>query len=534
MPTITAGRIGGGWLPRQALTVALGLGLAGPAAFGLDGGAPEAKAPEPIVYRIRVPEPATHFAEVELGVATEGRPVLDLRMPVWSPGFYRVEDHAARMSELTARDERGALLPVTRTRPNQWRVEAGPARQVRISYRLLCDQRSVTTNWISNDLAVLNGAATFLAVIGSSARPHEVWLEGPPSWKRTATALEPAAEGSAGHYGAPDYDALVDSPIVAGDLDVREFSVEGRPHRLVDVGDRSAWDGGRAARELEQMARAAARFWRVVPFEGFWFLNVFREGGGGLEHRASTLLTANAARTDTPAGYRRWLEFATHEYLHAWNVKRLRPVELGPFDYEEPPRTRGLWISEGLTSYCADLVLARGGLRSREDFLASLSAQIEALQKQPGRLRQTVEDSSLEVWSNSLSGIDPNADSVSYYVKGHVLAFLLDARIRHATEGRGSLDQLMRLAYARYAGERGFTGAQFEAVATEVAGTDLGPWFQSTARSAAELDYAPALDWFGLRFAPPGGSGTDLFRLEVRPDAGEPERTRLRALLQED
>jgi predicted metalloprotease with PDZ domain len=247
------------------------------------------------------------------------------------------------------------------------------------------------------------------------------------------------------------------------------------------------------------------------------------------------MVTANPERVAKPEGYRALVGLITHEYFHAFNAKRLRPVELGPFDFESPPRVTSLWFPEGVTSYYTDLMLRRAGLRTPEDLLSSLSRQIGRLQASPGRLKQTVEQSSAEVWTNSLSGINARPDTVSYYVKGQVIAFLLDARIRRASGGARSLDDLMRLAYRRHGGDRGFTGDELRRAAEEVAGADLEGWFQRALASTEELDYAEALDWFGLRFA--GGSGGDgeaTWRLEARPDATETQKSRLREWLRSD
>jgi len=490
---------------------------------------PAAAAARPIVYTVRVPAPETHVAEIEALVPVEGRQPIELMMATWTPGFYKVEDYAGRITELNARTREGAPVAVEKARPNRWRLSAGRARSVTVTYRLACEQRSVTTNWISPELAVLNGAATFLTLADGKPRPHEVRLVLPAAWKGVATALRRAG-AEPHHYRALDFDSLVDSPIVAGELDVHGWSVGSSRHELVDVGERTAWDGPRAARDLERMTGAAKRLWGSLPFERYVFLNVFRQGGGGLEHKDSTLLTANPKTAGEPAGYRRWLPFATHEYVHAFNVKRLRPIELGPFDYEKAPTTRSLWISEGLTNYYAELLLSRAGLRDQAAFLASLSAQIASLQKQPGRLLQTVEESSLEVWTNSLSGVNPSEKTVSYYVKGHVIGFLLDARIRRATRGRKSLDDAMRLACERYAGARGFTAAEFEAVVEKIAGTRLRAFFDVALRSTNELDYTEALDWYGLRFA--SGDGIVPWTLETRPEPKPDEALRLRALLE--
>jgi predicted metalloprotease with PDZ domain len=387
-----------------------------------------------------------------------------------------------------------------------------------VTYRLSATGRSVTTNWVGGDYAVLNGPATFITVDESIRRPHEVLLELPEGWSRSMTGLDAVPDGHADHYRAPDFDTLADSPIVAGNPVVHEFAVDGTRHLLVDIGEVGDWDGTAAVEQLAPIVSEVAREWGGLPFERYLFLNVFRRGGGGLEHLNSTLLTAGPGMTDpTP----RWLSFVAHEYVHAFNVKRLRPVELGPFDYEHPPDTGSLWISEGLTTYYADLAVMRSGVGSLDGFFAAMSSQIRRLQTSPGRLLQTLEQSSLEVWSNSTSGVGTDPDTtVSYYVKGPVVGLLLDARIRRLTQDTKSLDDVMRLALDRYGGERGFTPQEFEATAGEVAGADLSAFFARAVRSTEELDYAEMLDWYGLRFVTADAADPDAsWRLEIRPDA---------------
>jgi predicted metalloprotease with PDZ domain len=227
----------------------------------------------------------------------------------------------------------------------------------------------------------------------------------------------------------------------------------------------------------------------------------------------------------------RWLSFVSHEYFHAFNVKRLRPVELGPFDYETPPSTKSLWIAEGLTTYFGELIITRAGLATPAEYLAALSSHIGSLQNARGRLVQSLEDASLDVWASGTSGVGRDAATkLSYYVKGPVVGFLLDARIRRATGGTKGLDDVMRLAYRRYSGERGFTPEQFRATAEEVAGADLKEWFRKALASTEELDYREALDWFGLRFAP-SDDPAKAWKLEVREDAGEAQKAHFRALI---
>jgi predicted metalloprotease with PDZ domain len=228
---------------------------------------------------------------------------------------------------------------------------------------------------------------------------------------------------------------------------------------------------------------------------------VITEAGGGLEHRNSAVLMTSRWTTRTRRPYLSWLEVASHELFHVWNVKRLRPVELGPFDYENEVHTRSLWMAEGLTDYLAELLVHRAGLSTREEYLDSLSAKIEELQTTPGRAVQSAELASFDAWIRYYRPDEnsPNV-SISYYTKGAVIAFLLDAKIRRATGGTKTLDDVMRAAYARYAGPRGFTPDEFRQVAEEVAGASLVAFWGAAVEGTSELEYTEALDTLGLRF----------------------------------
>ena len=483
---------------------------------------------DPIMYTVRF-APDARAMDVDATFPARGRASLELMLPIWSPGFYRIENYATRVQQIAARTIAGAPLDVHPATSNRWTVMTGGSASVTVSYRVAAAERSVTTNWVSADYAVLNGAPTFITLAGEFERPHDVRVVLPPSWTKSMTGLDRAPDGEPNHYLAADYDALVDSPIVAGNPSVQEFDIAGSHHVVVEIGEPgavAAFDGPRAAIDLRKIVEAQSRLWGGLPFKTYDFLLVFRPGGGGLEHRNSMLATSQAASTQTPAAYMRWLNFISHEYCHAFNVKRLRPIELGPFDYEHEAHTTGLWISEGFTSYYGNLAVTRAGRSSGDDFLASMSAQIRQLQNSPGRLRQTLEQSSADVWtSESVSGVNTNAEtSVSYYGKGQVVGFLLDARVRRSTGGSQSLDDVMRLALQRYGGGRGFTAEEFQRTASSVAGADLSAWFARAVASTDELEYEDALDWYGLRFA----AGT--WTLEARPDATAIQRTRLSAL----
>lgn len=499
-------------MTRHAIRLGLWFVLCSGPAFG--------QAPPPVSVSVSYPDLEKHVAAVRVTVDAGGRDSVEWMMPVWSPGFYRVENYAGKVRELKATGPDGTVLSVDQPKKNRWTVKSAGVKAVTVSYLLDCTGRSVTTNWVGPDYAVLNGPATFLCPVGSEKRPFDVALTLPAAWPKSATSLDPAPAGNLHQYRAPDYDTLLDSPIVAGKLDVTSFDVAGSTHEVVAFGDTAAWDGAKAAADLKKLAKENRRLWGELPFKRYVFLFACRGGGGGLEHLNSTLVSTNAAGLKNPRGYQSWLGLTSHEYVHAFNVKRLRPVELGPFDYEKEPITPSLWISEGLTSYYGDLAVVRSGLDTPEGYLARLSGAITQLQSAPGRLLQSLEQSSKEVWTNSNSGVGANAKTVSYYVKGEVAGFLLDARVRTATGGKKSLDDVMRLAYKRYSGAKGFTPDEFRKTAEEVAGVPLADWYKTVVASPGEVDYGEAAEWFGLKVSQTDGQGgRKTWKLEARPDA---------------
>jgi predicted metalloprotease with PDZ domain len=457
-----------------------------------------AQAPEPIRYTLTFPAPQTHYVEVEAVVPTGGKPDVDLMMATWTPGSYLMREYSRHVESVKA----GGGLSVAKTAKNHWRIATGGAPTVTVTYRVYGREMTVRTNWIESRFALLNGAATYLTLSEPRAkRPHDVRLVLPAAWKITMTGLREAPGGGAHHYRAEDFDTLVDSPILAGNPAVYEFEAGGKKHYLVNEGEADVFDGARAVKDVQKIVQAAVTMWGSAPYEKYVFLNLLTEAGGGLEHRNSTVLMASRWATRTPRRYQNWLGLVSHEYFHAWNVKRLRPVELGPFDYDREVYTPSLWIAEGVTDYYGDVMLRRAGLTDDGELVAGIGQLIRTLQTTPGRLVQPVEDASFDAWIRHYRP-DENSPNVaiSYYTKGAVLGFLLDAKIRKATNGAKSLDDAMRLAIQRYGGAKGYTPQDFQKTVHEVAGTDFGAWWHDVLDTTKELDYSEALGWYGLRF----------------------------------
>ena len=501
--------------------------------LALPAGAALAQTAEPVTYTLRFPEPHTHYVSVEASVPTGGRHEIELMMAVWTPGSYLIREFARHVEEVTARTPTGGPLTVEKSRKNRWRVSTDGADRIVVSYLVYGREMSVRTNWIEADFAILNGAPTFLTIADDDrVRPHDVTLELPTGWRRSVTGLTPRVDRGPHTYRAADFDTLVDSPIVAGAPTVYEFAVDDTPHLLVNLGESGVWHGPRSAEDVEKITREIYRMWGVMPYDRYLFLNMITEAGGGLEHRNSAMLMSSRWATSSHPSYLRWLGLVSHELFHAWNVKQLRPIELGPFDYEHETHTRSLWVVEGLTSYYADLIVHRSGLSDVGEYLEALSRQIRGLQTTPGRGVQPLSRASYDAWIKYYRTDEnsPNS-SVSYYTKGAVLGFLLDMRVRAATQGAKTLDDVMRLAYARFSADRGFTPLEFRATAREVAGTDLSAWFTQALDTTEETGLRGRPRLARPRVRGPGrgrgaGVGGTGHALRQQPSAGPPGASR--------
>jgi predicted metalloprotease with PDZ domain len=373
---------------------------------------------------------------------------------------------------------------------------------VTLRYKVYSREMTVRNNWVESEFAMINGAPTFLTLVERAARPHEVRVELPASWKRVETPLMPIA-GAANAFRADDFDTLVDSPIIIGNPITRDFTVDGKRHVVLFEGDTAFADVDRAVADVQKIVQAGRSVMGSLPYPHYYFMTMVTEGGGALEHKNGYLGMTGRYFTRSRGAYMGWLGTLAHEYFHAWNVKRLRPVELGPFDYENENYVKTLWVAEGFTDYYASILPRRGAVSTRDEFLDELSSQIEQVQTVPGRLVTPVNMASFDTWIKQYRPDENTANmSVNYYPKGAVIAFLLDAKIRKATNGARTLDTGMQWAMQRYSGEKGYTPAQFYAVMSEAAGVDLKDWFAKTAESTDELDYSEMLEYYGLRFRP--------------------------------
>lgn len=469
-----------------------------------------------ITYEIYFSEIQHHVIEVRVWIKPDPDRSIEIAFPVWTPGSYMLREYTRNIEHLRVTghnqpDEHGGVdLPIGRLGKNRWSIDIGSSKLICVRYRLYCREMSVRTNWVERDFAFITGAATFPFVVGRLEEEITLKLHLPRDWQQVATSLvEVGRHETLVELCATNFDELVDSPIVCGELAMQAFEVAGTLHWLVTAGADDLWDFDRAVADTRTIVIEQQRFWGEVPYDRYLFLNLLTESGGGLEHDNCCVLMASRWTMRKRESYLNWLALVSHEFFHAWNVRRLRPRELQSYDYEHEQFISELWISEGITSYFDDLALARTGLCTPDEYLQRLSKNIFTVQTSPGRLAQCLADSSWDAWIKHYRPDENSQNSrISYYLKGAVVAWLLDVQIQIRTSGEHHLDEVMRRLWIRHR-QSGFALDDFNQIVVELAGPPMRDWLEQYVSQTVELDYTAALDWFGLRFKPTNDKGKE-------------------------
>jgi predicted metalloprotease with PDZ domain len=468
-----------------------------------------------IKYALKVEKPNTHYVSVELWVETaKSMGKTNFVMPVWTPGSYAVKDFSKNVVDFEAYSgKEGSPLKVEKTAKNVWCVDAGEKVSLLVRYRVYAFEYTVETSYVDTEHAVVNGASVFVYWEGHEREPLQLEVRGPPTWRRVTTSLKRVGgTDDAPLFEAPDYDTLVDSPIQLGNQDVFEFSVRDVPHQ-VSVYSPFSFDKSKFVDHLKLIVDKAVSIWGQIPYDRYVFIvEVLGDARGGLEHLSSTHCLTSIVNFYSEEDYRRGLALYSHEFFHAWNVKRLRPAVLGPFDYSKEVYTKSLWIAEGLTDYYDDLILRRAGIYGPEDYLERLANALNQMISLPNRKYQSAEESSFDSWIKfyRLEETDPNT-VMSYYTQGAVIGACLDLAIRRHSERKLSLDDVLRRVYQEtyLKNGSGYTDEYFEYVCTEAGGRDAEEIFRKRVRGREDLEYSKYLSYAGLRLAPknPGESG---------------------------
>ncbi|HXM34758.1 MAG TPA: PDZ domain-containing protein [Pyrinomonadaceae bacterium] len=484
-----------------------------------------------ITYRLAMPRPASHLFEVSIDVEladNSADQALDFQMSKWSPGRYAVFDFAKNVQEFRAtapgncpRDTGCGLvvtLPVTRVDDQTWRVTRGGNRSIVVSYRVFANDLSGTFSQLNTRHANFNGGNLFMYVVNHKPDPVRLVIDPPKDWRITNGRTDRAGQRE---WKFPNWDIMIDTPTeIAADWTQDDFQVDGRQYHVVvhSLGN----EGGKRpalVRDIEKIVRAETAMWGPPEFDSYTFLIHFAaddHSGDGMEHLTSTQIIQPGALAD-PGLLEETLDTVSHEFFHVWNVKRLRPVGLGPWDFTRPANTRGLWVAEGFTNYYGHLMLRRASLWDDARFLQRESLTITGIENAPGSRLMSAEESSLiapfiddapHAQHTSLENT-----SISYYPKGELIALVLDLLIRGKTHGKASLDDVMRRMYEEfylkssnnsyYLRGRGYTPEDLAHVASEVAGFDLHDFFRRHALGTEVLPYDEAFGYLGLRVVHP-------------------------------
>ncbi|HEX7312717.1 MAG TPA: PDZ domain-containing protein [Pyrinomonadaceae bacterium] len=459
-----------------------------------------ADAPE-ISYTISMPRPHTHLFNVEVRLRYRGGApaALELVMPVWTPGSYLVREFERHVQDFEARDPGNRALAWTKTNKNTWRVETAGAGEVRARYSVYANELSVRTSDLNDRHAFWNNANLLMYPDRMLGAPSTVKVEPFGDWK-IATGL-PTVAGATNTFRAEDFDVLYDSPFLVGNFRVLSFEVKGVPHRVVVDGEGN-YDPERLRRDTQRIVEAQAEMMGGLPYRDYTILLMLAATrGGGLEHLNSTALIYPRFGFSTAEDWRGIQTLISHEVFHVWNVKRLRPDALGPFDYTRENYTRQLWVAEGITSYYETLLVRRAGLMNDRQYLTVTAQEIQKLQQTPGRFEQSLEEASFDAWVKQYRPDENTVNTViSYYDKGAIVALLLDLEIRRRSNGARSLDDVMRALYEEFFRKnRNYTSEDFQRAAERAAGASLEEFFRRYVRGRDELDYDAALAWVGLR-----------------------------------
>ena len=439
-----------------------------------------------IDYTLAITDPTSHLYDVAIAIKGIRESSVSVSMPAWSPGMYRIENYARNVQDFRATDTRNQSLKWEKTDKQTWRIAKANADDIQVRYK-------VYSTALSDDMADVAPTTLFMYVVGQKHVPCMLAYKTPPGWD-VYTALAPKGD----RYYASDYDIFVDAPAFIGsDFKVLEFDTGGARHRLIFSKANISMSAAQVTSDVKDIVEAGMSIFGKLPYTDYTFLfKVLPQAANSVEHLNSTHITVGENDFVTQSSYRQVLSTIAHEFFHLWNVKRIRPAVLGPFDYTREVQTHLLWASEGITSYYADLLLERSGIDLPGDFIGRMGGLIDLMQHTPGRKLMSAEEASWDAW---LRADNAESNSLSYYVKGELIGLLLDIEIRARTKGQKSLDDVMRYLMETYANKGvGFPENGFLKAVETVAGLDFHEFYQSVVQSREEIDYNRYVKQTGL------------------------------------
>jgi len=434
-----------------------------------------------VSYELRMPKPQNHYFEVQMNISENSDKQVEVKLPVWAPGSYLVREFSKNINLVKAFTKDGKALKVSKKSKNAWVIDAGSEKNIQVKYEVYSFEVSVRTPFLDLSHGFVSGSGIFMYVDKAKNQAGTLTVFPHESFKRISTSL-PFAEtdkSNGQRFLFENYDQLVDCPLEIGNQEIFEFTSAGVTHTVAMYGEAN-YDVNDLKRDMAKIVEAETAVFGINPNKNYTFIvhNVV-DGQGGLEHMNSCVLSVNRW---TYAGqqYVDFLNLVAHEYFHLWNVKRIRPIELGPFNYDEENYTSLLWVMEGFTSYYDELILRRTGFYSEETFLAKLQSSINYVEGTPGARVQPVAHASFDAWVKAYRPNENSSNtSMTYYSRGSVLASVIDAMIVAESDGKKCLDHFMQQLYKTYYEglKRGLSEAEFKQELANFMGKNMDEFF---------------------------------------------------------
>lgn len=453
-----------------------------------------------ISYTISFPQPENHYTKVSIHIDNVNQESLVLKMPVWTPGSYLIREFAKQVERESSFNDKGKKIAFKKTSKNSWQLNTKNTSSITFEYWVYCYELSVRTSFVDESHAFLNGANIFMYMEGFENEPCQIIIEKPKNWAKISTSL-PSVKNKLWERIAVNYDELVDSPIEIGNHEIWEFKANGIPHKVAMYGA-SNCNKEPFLKDLKKIIETSTELMGGNPCKEYLFINHNTDNKyGGLEHLLSTACHVPRWDYSPKDKYQKTMGLLCHEYFHLWNGKRIRPEELGPFNYESENYTRLLWVVEGFTSYYDDYILYKSGLFTRDEYLTELAKLYTQIVNQPGNDVQALTESSFDTWIKYYRQHENSQNNqVSYYGKGACIAIALNILILEASKGQKSLDDLMRLLYKDYLSnpEKGYSESDITEALKKISGVDFKKFIQKHIEGTDPVNFEKIFQKVGL------------------------------------
>ena len=457
-----------------------------------------------VKYKLQMPKPQNHYFNVEMQLNDFSEKEINVKMPIWAPGSYLAREFAKNVNLVKAFSDSGKELPIKKINKNTWRIQKGKAKNVTVKYEVYAFELTVRTSFLDLTHGFVSGSGVFMYVENHKDEKGTVEVVPFSGFKKITTALKKSNEGVAADgssvYDFEDYDQLVDCPIEIGNQKEFTFEAAGVKHNVAMYNEGN-YSEEKLKVDMAKIVEAATTVFGVNPNKEYTFIihNVV-QSQGGLEHRNSTVLSVNRWTYEGPK-YKGFLKLVAHEYFHLWNVKRFRPVELGPFNYDEENYTSLLWVMEGFTTYYEKITLLRAGFYSKEEFLDKMFSSLNYVEGSVGARVQPVSHASFDAWIKAYRSNENSGNTtMSYYSRGSVIAMMLDAKIIEKSNGQKKLDDFVRKVYNKYYIKlgRGFSESEFKQELIDYIGKEMNEFYDKYIDGTEIPDYNAVFSPIGL------------------------------------